>query len=307
MPGDDDKFRPGEYLAPRHWPAWLVMGWLRAAVMLPYTWQCRLGRIIGRVFYHLHRPRRHVAATNIALCFPELSATEREALVRESFLHTGIGIFETAYAWWGRGRLAREHCEIEGLEHLFTALRHGKGVILLTGHSTSVEMGGRLLAMHAPLQALYRRVRNELVNAITLQGRRGFLDRIIKRNKLRAALRGLADNLPTWYAPDQDFGRRGTVFADFMGVPAATLVAPAKLARLSGAKVVPFFPYRLPGDAGFKLVLEPALEGFPSGDDEADARRVNEVLERQIRRAPAQYFWVHRRFKTRPPGEPGLY
>jgi len=307
MAGDQAGFRPSEYLAPPYWPAWLVVGLLRAVVLLPYAWQCRLGRMLGTALHYLHRKRRRIAATNIKLCFPDLSRAQRDALVLDSFRHTGIGVFETALAWWGNAERLRKRCEIEGLQHLFDALEHGKGVILLTGHSTSLEMGGRLLALHTPLQAMYRTVRNKLVNAVTLKARSGFLARIILRTKLRTALRGLADNLPTWYAPDQDFGRHGTVFAEFMGVPAATLVAPAKLARISGAKVVPFFPYRLPDDAGFKLVLEPALEGFPSGDDHADARRVNDVLGRQIRKAPAQYMWVHRRFKTRPPGEPGFY
>jgi len=257
--------------------------------------------------YHLHRKRRRIAATNINLCFPDLPQAQREELVKETFRHTGITVFETPLAWWGNPERLRKRCEIEGLHHLFEALEHGKGVILLTGHSTSLEMGGRLLSLHTPVQALYRTVRNKLVNEVTLKARNGFLERIILRTKLRAALRGLKENLATWYAPDQDFGTHGTVFAEFLGTPAATLVAPAKLARLSGAKVVPFFPYRLPGDAGFKLVIEAALEDFPSGDDSRDARRVNEILGRQVCKAPAQYMWVHRRFKTRPPGEPDVY
>lgn len=301
------EFRPGGYLAPRHWPAWLGLAILRVVILLPYRWQCGLGRALGMAFYYLHRQRRHVARTNIERCFPELTATQHAEMVRDSFRHTGIGVFETALAWWGDDEFLRERYEIEGLHHLFAALEHGKGVILLTGHSTSLEMGGRLLAFHTPLQVMYRKIRNKLIDAVTLNARCRLFARVTLRTKLRATLRGLAENLPTWYAPDQDFGTRGTVFADLLGIPAATLVAPAKLARVSGAKVVPFYPYRLPDDAGYKLVLEPALEDFPSGDDRADARLVNDVLGRQIRRAPAQYFWVHRRFKTRPPGEPKFY
>jgi KDO2-lipid IV(A) lauroyltransferase len=304
---DQARFQPGAYLAPRYWPGWLALGLLRAAILMPYAWQCRLGRLLGMALYHLHRKRQRIAAANIDLCFPDLPQAQREELVKETFRHTGITVFETPLAWWGNTERLRGHCEIEGLHHLLEALEHGKGVILLTGHSTSLEMGGRLLSLYTPVQALYRTVRNKFVNAVTLQARSGFLERIILRTKLRAALRGLAENLSTWYAPDQDFGTRGTVFAEFLGTSAATLFAPAKLARLSGAKVVPFFPYRLPGDAGFKLVIEAALEDFPTGDDHRDARRVNEVLGRQILKAPAQYMWVHRRFKTRPPGEPEVY
>ena len=284
-----------------------MLGVLRCAIMLPYAWQCRLGSGLGIALYHLHRKRRNIVATNIRLCFPDLSLSERTALAKENFRQTGISVFETALAWWGKTDRLRRLCQIEGLHHVHEALKLGKGVILLTGHSTSVEMGGRLFALYVPMQAIYRKVRNELVNAVTLHARRRGLVRVEPRTKLRSTIRGLKENVPTWYAPDQDFGTRGTVFADFMGVPAATLVASAKLAQLSGAKVVPFFPYRLPGYAGFKLVLDPPLEDFPSGDDHIDARRVNEVLEHQVARAPAQYLWAHRRFKTRPPGEPGIY
>ncbi len=301
------RFKPGAFLAPRYWPTWLALATLRVVAGMPYTWQCRLGRALGSAFYYLHRKRRHVANVNIALCFPHLSAAQRKALVKETFRHTGIGAFETALAWWGNPEQLRRRCRIEGLHYLQDALKEGKGVILLTGHSTSLEMGGRLLSLHAPLQAMYRKLRNKLFDAVALESRLGFCARVIPRTQLRATLRGLAENLPTWYAPDQDFGQRGSVFVDFMGVPTATLLATAKLARLSGAKVIPFYPYREPHDAGFRLVLEPPLEAFPSGDDHADARRVSDILAQQISRAPGQYLWVHQRFKTRPPGAPRVY
>ena len=190
---DQERFQPGAYLAPRYWPGWLALGVLRAAILMPYAWQCRLGRGLGVALYHLHRKRRRIASANIELCFPDLPQTQRQELVKETFRQTGITVFETPLAWWGDSEQLREHSEIEGLPHLFEALEHGKGVILLTGHSTSLEMGGRLLSLHTPVQAMVRTVRNKLVNAVTQKARGDHLARVIVRANPRAALRGLAE------------------------------------------------------------------------------------------------------------------
>jgi KDO2-lipid IV(A) lauroyltransferase len=214
---------------------------------------------------------------------------------------------ETALSWWGSDRRLKPLAAITGLEHLEAALRQGRGAILLSAHFTTLEIGGRLLALHAPFHVLYRDHRNPVIEALQRHARRRRFEKAIPRGDLRGMLASLKQNRPVWYAPDQDFGRDNSVFVPFFGVPAATLTATSRLARLSGAPVVPFFPRRLPGARGYELTLLPALENFPGVDIEQDARRLTGLVEACIRQQPEQYLWVHRRFKTRPPGEPPVY
>ena len=301
-----------EVLKPRYWLLWFGFGLLRLASLLPYRWRCSLGRALGKLLYRLAGKRRRISEVNLQLCFPDLDAAARTALLQENFQHLGMAILDTGVSWWGSDRQIRDMGTITGLEHLLEALEHGKGVILLTGHMMALDIGGQILAetlsrRGKPLYAMYKRSRNMLVEVLMLRGRGRYGGLVFKRQDLRAMLRSLADNNPVWYAPDQDFGLKQGVFADFLGVPTATLTATAKFAAKTGAKVVPYFPVRLPGDKGFEIRIMPALDDYPSGDDIADARRSNEVLEQIVRQYPEQYMWLHRRFKTRPEGLPPVY
>ncbi len=301
-----------EVIKPRYWPVWFLFGLLRLIAFLPYRWRCRVGRLLGRVLLRLAGKRRRIAEANLRLCFPKLDATARAALLRENFEHVGMGLIDTGVSWWGSDRQIREMGTITGLEHLLDALARGNGVILLTGHMVALDIGGQILAetmaRHGkPVHAMYKRSRNALVEVLMLRGRSRYGGMVFKRQDLRAMLRSLAGNHPVWYAPDQDFGLKQGVFAEFLGVPTATLTATARFAAKTGAAVVPFYPIRRPGDEGFEIRILPALEGFPAGDDVADARRTNEVLEQVVRAHPEQYLWMHRRFKTRPPGAPAVY
>lgn len=280
---------------------------LRLAILLPYRWQVGLGALVGRVLYLAIPRRRHIAETNIRLCFPHLSAFERAGLVRESFRSSGISLFEIGLCWWGSEGRLRRLCHIEGLQHLEEARKQGRGVILLSAHFTCLEIGGRLLARHAPFYVMYKYHRNPLFEAVMRRSReRRFLG-AIERSDVRAMMRKLKDGQVCWYALDQDFGTVNAVFAPFFGVPAATLTSTSRIARITGAAVVPFFVRRLQDGAGYQLTLLPALEGFPSGDDLADAVRTNKLIEEEVRKAPGQYLWMHRRFKSRPPGESDVY
>lgn len=301
-----------EVLKPRYWPLWFGFGLLRLAAFLPYQQRCALGRALGKLLYRLAGKRRHISEVNLKLCFPDLDGPARAALLRENFEHLGMAILDTGVSWWGSDRQIRQMGTITGLEHLLGALDHGKGVILLTGHMMAVDIGGQILAetmsrQRKPLYAMYKRSRNALVEALMLRGRGRYSGLVFKRQDLRTMLRSLAGNHPVWYAPDQDFGLKQGVFADFLGIPTATLTATAKFAAKTGAKVVPYFPVRLPGNQGFEIRIMPALEGYPSGNDVADARRTNRVLEEVVRQYPEQYMWLHRRFKTRPDGLPPVY
>jgi KDO2-lipid IV(A) lauroyltransferase len=298
---------PRPYLAPRYWPLWLGFGLLRLAILLPYRWQLGLGGLLGRLMQLAIPRRRHIAETNIRLCFPHLREAERQAIVNESFRSTGISLFEIGLCWWGSERKLAPLCHIDGLEHLEAAHQQRKGVILFSAHFTCLEIGGRLLARHAPFYVMYKYHRNPLFEAVMKDGReRRFLG-AIERSDVRSMLKTLKQGHVCWYALDQDFGTVNAVFAPFFGIPAATLTSTSRLAKLTGAAVVPCFVRRLDHGRGYQLTLLPALTDFPSGDDQADATRTNALIENEVRKAPAQYLWMHRRFKSRPKGEADVY
>lgn len=296
------------FLAPRYWPIGLGLGLMKLMVALPFRGQIAAGDWIGRLLSHIARHRRRIAAINLDLCFPELSPTEREALLEAHFAALGIGLFETAMAWWAPDETLRDRVQVAGAEHLEQAMTCGKGVILLTGHFTLLELGARFMTMQQPFHAMYRPHKNPLYESAQRR-QREWRCRLppLRHDDLRGLLRAFKQGRAVWYAPDQNHGLRNSVFVPFFGIPTCTITATSRLAELSGAAVVPYFPRRLPGAAGYEITILPALENFPSGDVIADTTRINELLEQYIRQAPEQYLWVHRRFKTRPPGSPGFY
>jgi len=303
-----ERLNPRAYLAPRHWPTWLGLGLLRLSAFLPYRVQLALGSGIGRLIYRLVPSRRYVARVNVGLCFPDYSRAERERVVKGTFIATAISLFEAALAWWGSDARMKRLYRIEGLENLTAARKQGKGVLLIGGHYTTLEISGRLLSFDCDkVQPIYKRAHNPLFNAVMVRSRLRHCDDLLINSDMRGILRALKRGGVVWYAPDQDFGRERSVFAPFMGVPTATLTATSGLARLSGAPVLPLYSERLPGTEGFLLRIGKPIEPFPSGDEVEDATRINAAIETQVRRTPEQYLWVHKRFKTRPPGEPGVY
>jgi KDO2-lipid IV(A) lauroyltransferase len=291
----------------RYWPTWLGLGLLWCLSRLPWAWQLGIGRRLGRLLRNFGRRREHIAAVNLTLCFPDMPAGERDRVITGLFDSIGIGSMEMAMSWWAPDRKLRPLADIQGLEHLQTALQQGKGAILLSGHFTTLEIGGRLLAQRVPFHVMYREHKNTAFEAVMHAARVRNFDKAIPRGDLRGMLNSLKDNIPVWYAPDQDYGADQSIFVPFFGIPAASITATSRLARISGAPVVPFFQARLPGTRGYRLTLYPALDNFPGASVEADTQRINTLLEDRIREQPEQYLWVHRRFKTRPPGEPGVY
>lgn len=257
--------------------------------------------------YYLMPRRRHITQVNIALCFPQMAISAQHKLVKNCFRSVSFSIFETALSWWASNQRLAHLCHIDGLENIQNALKKGKGVMLLSAHFTSLEIGGRLLSMHHPFAVTYKPHRNALFDSIMRQAREKNYNIALQQNDIRGLLRLLKDNKVCWYAPDQDLGRRRSVFAPFMGISTATLLAPAKIAKLSGAAVVPFFSLRRPDGSGYQLTLLPALEKFPSDNDIENATRINQLIEQQIQKAPEQYLWLHRRFKTRPEGDADVY
>ncbi len=305
---DRPRFRRA-FLHPRFWPLWLGLGLLWLVVQLPYAVLLRLGRVLGALMLLGAGSRRRIAARNLELCFPELSAAERRRLLRDNFASTGIAFCEMAMSWWWpRARLARL-AHVEGLEHLQAAQREGQGVILMSLHFTTLEIGAALLGQRHTIDGMYREHKNPLFDFIQRRGRERHNPdaSAIEREDVRAMLKVLRAGRAIWYAPDQDYGRKQSIFVPLFGIPAATVTATSKFARLGKAKVVPFTQQRLADGSGYRLVVHPPLEDFPGVSEEADCLRINRWIEQAVRECPAQYLWAHRRFKTRPEGEPKLY
>lgn len=284
------------------WLAFVLM-WL--AARLPWALQRGLGHVIGALALRLAGERRRAAAINLALCFPEKSATQRKALLRGSFRDFGIGLFEFARAWWGSAAPMRCTVRIEGREHLDALRAQGRGVLMVSGHFMTLEMCGRLLCEHVPLAGMYRRHRSDVFEWAVKRGRLRYAAAMFSNEEIRPAMRHLKQGGLLWYAPDQDMRGKDTVFAPFFGVPAATITATHQFARLTGCAVVPFFHRREGAD--YVLRIAPPLADFPSSDAIADSAQVNAAIEAMVREAPSQYLWLHRRFKRRPPGMSSPY
>jgi KDO2-lipid IV(A) lauroyltransferase len=301
------QFRVSQFIGPKFWPTWFVLGLMWLTAQLPFAWQLRIGAMLGRAMYMLSKRRRHIAATNIALAFPNRSSKEQKILLKANFRSTGIALIEVGLAWWGSQKRLRRLVHTEGLEHIQQALELGKGVIMLGGHFTTLIISGRLLAMELPFNIVIKKSHNKLFEAMMSHYRKQQYQGLIDTTDMRSLLKTLRNNKVCWYAPDQDFGNRQSVFAQFMGINTVTLTTTARLAKTTGASVVYIDFERLPNAQGYQLTLHPALQDFPSGDDIKDARRVNALIEKHVHEAPDQYLWIHRRFKTRPPGELGFY
>lgn len=295
------------FLHPRYWLLWLGLGLLWLLAQLPYPLLMRLGRGLGAVMYRCAGSRRKIAARNLELCFPELPASEREQLLRENFASTGMTFFEMAISWWWPAARLRKLGQIEGLEHIRQAEAEGQGVLLMAMHFTTLEMGGGLLGMQQDMYGMYRPHKNPLFDYVQRCGRERRLLGVIERDDVRGMLKLLRAGGVIWYAPDQDYGAQRSIFVPLFGVPAATVTATSKFARLGKARVIPFTQERLADGSGYRLTVHPPLADFPGESEEADCLRVNQWIETAIRQHPEQYLWAHRRFKTRPPGEAKLY
>ncbi|QSX79488.1 LpxL/LpxP family Kdo(2)-lipid IV(A) lauroyl/palmitoleoyl acyltransferase [Agrilutibacter solisilvae] len=290
----------------RQWPAWLGIGCAWLLARLPWPAQRVLGRAVGTLLRVALPARRRVAARNLELCFPELDDRARQALLRESFSQLGIGLFEFARAWWGEVGPLRAGLRVEGLEHMETARAGGRGVIVVSGHFTTLEIAARLMCDYAPLAGMYRPHDQGAMEWAVKRGRLRYATAMFGREELRPALRHLKQGGLLWFAPDQDTRRGDSVFVPFFGRPAYSLTSTHQLARLSGAAVLAFAHERR-DDGGYTLRLMPAFEGFPSDDATTDTARVMAAIETMVRAAPAQYLWIHRRFKRQPDGRGELY
>lgn len=291
---------------PSWWASWLGVAILRLSALLPLRVSRALGRGLGLSLYLTSRERRRITRINFRLCFPELDGRARERLVRRHFAMLGESLFEMAYGWWGPAHRLQALGTVVGREHLDAARARGKGVILLQGHFLTTDIAGQILGRKIRFIATYAPPKNPVARFLTERVRGRFVERQIHHAEVRPILRALADNEIVWHGPDQGAKHGTGVEARFFDQPARTNTATAKLARISGAAVVPYHPLRRT-DGTYELRIEPALEDFPAGDLTAATQRVNDTIEAHVRAAPEQYLWSHRRFKPARKGDPSPY
>jgi KDO2-lipid IV(A) lauroyltransferase len=280
---------------------------LRLLSLLPFHLLLAAGSALGAVLRRLPVRFRRIARRNIELCLPELDSAARARLLNRHFTSLGIALLEMAAAWWWPTARLQKISRLEGMEHLQLALDRGHGAILLTAHFTPLEVGGRILAAATPVNIIYRPTKNAALASVLGRGRSRNGGRAIPRDDIRAMIAALKNNECVWYAPDQSYRKKGAEMVPFFGIPAATNTATSRIARMTGAAVLPFFVERLPGTGGYRAVILPPLADFPGDCPRADAERFHGFIEAQVRAVPDQYLWIHRRFKGLTAQDPDYY
>ncbi len=277
--------------------------------LLPLRLIHLLAKAVGRLAYYLAAPRRRVGQINLARCLPELSDAERTRILKDHFVHMAMLILEYGVYWYSPATRLQQLVHYQDKHLLDEALARGEKIILLYPHFTGFELGMYRFNQEVPMVSIYSHQKNAAMDAQILKGRQRFNNIfLIPRNEgLRAMIRSLRQQgAPFVYLPDQDFGRQDSIFVDFFGIPTATITGLSRIAALTGAKVLPVIPTRL-ADGTLSLRFYPIWADFPTQNIQADTQRMNDFIEARVREQPEQYFWLHKRFKTRPEGEATWY
>lgn len=289
------------FLAPKYWLTWLGVLIMYIISWLPQNLQILLGKGLGKLVHKYVKKRRKIAEVNIKLCFPELSADEQARMVKTNMENTGIATFETGMAWWWPNwRVNRVIGSIKGFEHIEAVQQQGKGVLLLVPHMLHLEMLGRIVGLRQPGIGFYRPHNNPLMEFFMTRGRLRSNEALIGKKDVKGLLLSLKKKKMCYYLPDQDYGRNRCEFTSFFAVPdTATTTGTLIFAGSKNCETLSLSGTR---DASGKYHIEihPAMDDFPCGDDNKDARHVNQRMEEAIMQCPEQYMWLHRRFKTRP-------
>ncbi|WES88688.1 Kdo(2)-lipid IV(A) acyltransferase [Dickeya fangzhongdai] len=295
-------------LHPRYWPTWSGIVLLYLLVLLPYPLIYRIGTGLGRLSMRFLKRRVAIAHRNLQLCFPDMPAEEREQLVKKNFESVGMGVMETGMAWfWPDWRVERWF-KVIGIENMQPLREQKRGVLLIGLHFLTLELGARIFGLQNAGIGVYRPNDNKLIDWLQTWGRMRSNKSMLDRKDLKGMIRALKQGEIIWYAPDHDYGPRSSVFVPLFAVEkTATTVGSYMLARAAKPAIVPFVPRRLPDARGYELIIQPAQLDIPQESEEATAAWMNKLVEENILLAPDQYMWLHRRFKTRPVGEPSLY
>ncbi len=288
-------------------PSWLIYGLCWLLAHLPYRLSLALGRGVGWLFKKVFKSRSRVVGKNIEVCFPALSTKEQQALIDQNYRETGMMVSQTLRTLLNRSPKKFLQLRISGQEHLESARAKKQGILLVSGHFTALEVGGRVIGEQFRFAAVYRPHKNPVQEYVVKRARLEYGDAMFSRDELKGIVKYLKSGGVVWYAPDQDYRRGQSVFADFFGTPASTITATHQLARISGCQVMFFSVKRIDQHPYYELQISPALTDFPSQDVQADTQRVNDQIELMVKQAPEQYLWLHKRFKTRPPGSEPFY
>jgi KDO2-lipid IV(A) lauroyltransferase len=292
---------------PRLWLHWLIVLVLFCLAWLPMKKKHQIATPLGRFVSRKMSSRTKVTRQNIEACFPDLSAKEQNKIVEDSFISTAEGLLEMLQLWWRDVTPYLDGMTVIGKEHLLDAQSRGTGVLLIGGHFGVIDMTLPLVGSQLKRPGyMYRPNNNPVIDWMIESGRnRNFEIQSFDKYQLKDMIEFIKEGGEVWYAPDQDFGRRCDVFVPFFGVNTGCISTPSWIAKESGATVLHVAPFRLP-NGKYEVVFSPVFEGFGE-DPQKDAEMWNNALESAIRRYPAQYLWQHKRFKTRPPGEPAIY
>ncbi|MFS7222972.1 kdo(2)-lipid IV(A) palmitoleoyltransferase [Rahnella inusitata] len=296
------------FLHPRYWLTWFGLGILFLLVQLPYPVLYRLGVWLGRTSMRFLKRRVSITRRNLQLCFPDLTPEQVEARIVSNFESLGMGLLETGMAWFWSDARVKRWFDVSGLHNLKKAQEKNQGVLVIGVHFMSLELGGRAMGLCQPMMAMYRPHNNKAMEFVQTWGRMRSNKAMLDRKDLRGMVHALKKGEAVWFAPDQDYGPRGSVFAPLFAVDeAATTSGTYMLARLAKPALITVVLVRKPAGKGYDMVIQPALQDYPIDDELAAAAYMNRVIEIEIMRAPDQYLWLHRRFKTRPAGTPSLY
>jgi KDO2-lipid IV(A) lauroyltransferase len=295
------------FLHPRYWYAWPVLAFMIVMSLLPGRILWMLGWSLGSLFYRFPSPSRRFSERNIELCFPNLDAATRRELVQKSFRLFGFAVTSLSVAWWAPEWRLRKFVTIRNPQFLEDMIALGKNTILMAPHFIGLDMAGVRISADRKYVTMYRQSRNLLLEYLFHRRSRFGAVMIERMAGLKPLIRYIREGRPFYYLPDQDMGERASIFVPFFGIPAATVTALSRIAKSTNAVVIPCVARIRSDNAGWEAHLYPPLENFPTDDPEADARRMNQEIERWVREMPGQYMWAYRRFKTRPNNEPSLY
>lgn len=294
-------------LHPKHWITWVLMAAWYGVSQLPYSWQTAIGIRLGHLMQRLGGSRVKISKINIEKCFPEYSQEQQATLLRKSFESIGMGFIEVGLGWWGRKKAFNKIKKISGLEHIEKAQKAGRGVLVITGHFTPMEVAARILGESKPVRLMYKKNGNAVFEWISTRRRTHYTTEMIPHKAVKHFLDRLHAGDACIFLVDQDYRLRHSIFAPFFGIQTATITKTAEYARDTNAVTIPIHYIRLPDCQGYELRVDPPLENFPSDDPLTDATRLNQVIEKYTLEAPEQYLWQHRRFKSRPEGEESFY
>jgi len=296
------------FLRPRYWLTWFGVSVLFLLVQLPYPVLNKLGTWMGRTSMRFMKRRVSIARRNLELCFPDMDEQQLERCIVGNFESLGMGLLETGMAWFWSDRRVKRWFTVNGLNNLKAAQSDGRGALIIGVHFMSLELGGRAMGLCQPMMAMYRPHNNKLMEWVQTKGRMRSNKAMINRRDLRGMVQALKQGEAVWFAPDQDYGPKGSVFAPLFAVPdAATTSGTWMLARMAKPALITVVLIRKEDGSGYELVIQPELKDYPIESEQEAAEYMNRVIEREIMRAPSQYMWLHRRFKTRPVGASSLY